>query len=179
MISDEGISCGLPMSMDNLAWGRPAALIRHCGGAKRNKFLPGSLLKRTSRVRTMKRIWIGAKLQAWGYNCGHDGGKANRSTPDLHLGGRRESTFDSLLHALWRSDKPPGRLLRRLWATAAESNPASARSTTTVSSTPESATDAWLGSAGLGRNVSVLPFHSSPGGKEGLSGLDTSEAARS
>ena len=61
------------MSMDDLAWGRPAALIRHCGGANRNKFLPGSVLKRTSRVRTMKRIWIGAKLQAWGYNCGHGG----------------------------------------------------------------------------------------------------------
>ena len=50
-----------------------------------------------------------------------------------------------------------------MWATTADASPASARGTAT-----EFPTDAGRSPAGAGRDVSVLPFHSSAGRKEGL-----------
>jgi len=54
----------LPISMIDLTWGRPDSSIRHPAAAVVNRFVPGRILRRTSRVRTMKRIWIGLKLAA-------------------------------------------------------------------------------------------------------------------
>jgi hypothetical protein len=52
---------------------RPVAYIRHSAPVKVTEFLLRRVLRRTSLVRVMESIWIGAKPPGRRYNCAHNG----------------------------------------------------------------------------------------------------------